>query len=75
MAKILGHDVVMTSELQDAEQRNLQVISELKDIVQGQQTLIGKYIDLVTKLKRHLYTSLVVLAGTNLIALLLAISK
>lgn len=75
MAKILGHDIVIASELEEAQKANAEVVTTLKEVVETQQSLIDQYVKLTTQLKRRVYTSLVVLAGTNLVALALAISK
>lgn len=75
MAKILGHDIVIASELEEVQKANTEEITVLREIVETQKSLIEQYVKLATQLKRQLYTSLVVLAGTNLVALVIAISK
>lgn len=75
MAKILGHDIVIATELEEAQKATYTELKLLGDTVENQQSLLDQYAKLTKKLKRQLYTSLVVLAGTNLVALVVAISK
>lgn len=75
MAKILGHDIVIATELEEAQKATYTGLKLLGDIVENQQSMIDQYAKLVKRLKRQLYTSLVILAGTNLVALVVAISK